>query len=122
MSASWWVVAHKPGCSMDDCKCPSSYDAPGGDLNVTYNLTPMFREAGLFPAVHSDLYAAPCSEVAGVADAALRRLEADPERFRALNPPNGWGNYEGAVEFVRHLRDLCSSWSHIPSARLEGSL
>ena len=25
-------------------------------------------------------------------------LEADPERFRAMNPPNGWGDYDGMIE------------------------
>ena len=116
MSADWWVVAHKPGCDSDCC-CPAS-----NDVNVTYNLTPMLREAGLFPAGHRDLMHAPCSEVAGAADSALRRLLDDPDRFKAMNPPNGWGTYEGAVDFVRSLRDLCSSWSHLPGARLEGSL
>jgi hypothetical protein len=117
VSADWWVVAHRPGCE-GDCSCPSD----DRDLNITYNLTPMLREAGLFPNAHRDLWHAPCAEVAGVADAALRRLESDPARFRELNPPNGWGSYEGAVDWVRRLRDLCQSWSHIPGARLEGSL
>lgn len=118
MSADWSVAAHKDGCQRgDDCNCPYA-----GDLNVTYNLTPMFREAGLFPSTHQDLQGAPCAEVAGVADAAIRRMEADPERFKALNPPNGWGDYDGALRFLRNLRDLCASWSHIPNARLEGRL
>jgi hypothetical protein len=82
----------------------------------------MLKEAGLFAHGHRDLMHAPCSEVAGVAASALRRLEADPEHYRQWNPENGWGNYEGALDFVRRLRDLCAAWSHVPGARLEGSL
>ncbi len=117
MSADWWVVAHRPDCKRDDCGCPASEW-----LNVTYNLTPMLREAGLFPNAHKDLQGAPCAEVAGVAESALRRLQENPEHFRAMNPPNGLGTYEVAVEFVSQLRDVCSRWSHIPSAELEGWL
>lgn len=27
-----------------------------------------------------------------------------------LNPPNGWGRYETAVEFVTGFRDGCAKW------------
>ena len=118
MSADWWVKAHKPGCDESaDCRCPGD-----GDLNVTYNLSEMLRQPGLFKNGHRDLMHAPCSEAAGVADSALRRLQSDPEHFRQWNPENGWGDYEGAVRFVTSLRDLCASWSHVPGARLEGWL
>jgi hypothetical protein len=120
VSADYWVIAHKPSCDKDDCTCPSS----DSDLNVTRNLTPMLREAGLFrvEGFQGDLLGAPCSELAGIADGTLRTLEADPDRFKALNPANGWGDYEGAVDFVRRLRDLCQSWSHIPGAVIEGNI
>ena len=37
----------------------------------------------------------------------LKRLLAEPERFRALNPSNGWGTYEGLVGFVSRYLDAC---------------
>jgi hypothetical protein len=127
VSADWWVKIHRPTCAVDagdltkfastGCACPID-----GSLNVTYNLTPMLREAGMFPGSHRDLIGAPCSETAGVAESARARLLADPDRFKALNPPNGWGDYDGAVEFVTDLRDMCARWSWAPTARLEGSL
>ena len=38
---------------------------------------------------------------------AISRMKARPDDFRALNPPNGWGTYEGAVEFLERLARAC---------------
>jgi hypothetical protein len=32
-------------------------------------------------------------------------LESDPEKFRAMNPPNKWGDYDSFVEVLREMRD-----------------
>ena len=32
-------------------------------------------------------------------------LEADPERFRVMNPENGWGDYDSLVKVLREMRD-----------------
>lgn len=40
----------------------------------------------------------------------IRGLEADPERFRAMNPPNGWGDYEGLLKILTEMRDRVPEW------------
>jgi hypothetical protein len=35
----------------------------------------------------------------------IKGLEADPPRFRAMNPPNGWGSYDSLLEVLREMRD-----------------
>jgi hypothetical protein len=37
----------------------------------------------------------------------LALLRSDPERFRTLNPPNGWGDYEGFVVWVERYLEAC---------------
>src|SRR5688572_13860735 len=37
-------------------------------------------------------------------------LEADPERFRAMNPPNGWGDYDSFVATLKEMRDRVPEW------------
>ena len=32
-------------------------------------------------------------------------LEADPARFRAMNPPNGWGSYDDLLEVLCKMRE-----------------
>ena len=34
-------------------------------------------------------------------------LLSDPEKFRAFNPENGWGSYEGLCNFVYNYRNAC---------------
>lgn len=35
----------------------------------------------------------------------VRELEATPELFRAMNPENGWGDYDGVLKSLRAMRD-----------------
>jgi len=37
----------------------------------------------------------------------LECLEKYPEHFKQFNPTNGWGNYEGFIEFVKAVLDAC---------------
>lgn len=77
--------------------------------NLTHNLTDMAREAGLYgviwrPEEHGIRMARQLVEP-------LRRglevLRSDPERFRKLNPENGWGSYDGFVSFVAKYSVAC---------------
>ncbi|AHH20799.1 hypothetical protein NONO_c60230 [Nocardia nova SH22a] len=37
-------------------------------------------------------------------------LEADPPRFQAMNPPNGWGSYDTFLEVLKEMRDRIPEW------------
>jgi hypothetical protein len=39
--------------------------------------------------------------------AGLERLRADPQRFKQLNPSNGWGSYDGFVLWVQKYLQAC---------------
>lgn len=43
-------------------------------------------------------------------DRIIRGLEADPERFRALNPGNGWGDFDSFVKVLTGMRDAVPEW------------
>jgi len=40
-------------------------------------------------------------------EAGLDALRSAPGQFRTYNPPNGWGNYEGFVDWVARYLDAC---------------
>lgn len=40
---------------------------------------------------------------------AVADMEAEPSTYRAMNPDNGWGCYEGALDYLRQLRDACTT-------------
>lgn len=94
-----------------------------GDWNLTYNLSPMLRAAG-FPGWQetvgrlAEVQPVTAKRVLPVFDAVLAELRADPDRYRAMNPENGWGSYDQAVrtldDFVEAIRPhpdaLIDSW------------
>lgn len=47
---------------------------------------------------------------AALLDRIIRGLEADPERFRAMNPENGWGDYDSLVKVLTEMRDAVPEW------------
>lgn len=40
----------------------------------------------------------------------IRGLEADPARFRAMNPDNGWGDYDGLLKVLTDMRNAVPEW------------
>ena len=79
------------------------------NFNITHNLTPMARECG----VYGFLWKAPetgvkiAADLIGPLTLGLKRLRSEPERFQSLNPPNGWGDYDGFVESLESLLAAC---------------
>lgn len=72
--------------------------------NMTSNVAPMWRAAGC------DLAAFDGASATALADnlvPAIAAMESNPETFKAMNPPNGWGDYDGCLRFLRELRDAC---------------
>lgn len=47
---------------------------------------------------------------AALLDKIIKGLEADPEKFEAMNPPNGWGSYDSFLEILRDMRDSVPEW------------
>lgn len=85
--------------------------------NITHNLNTMADEAGIYehlwePEEHGVCYA---EELIEPLKGGLELLESDPERFKAFNPPNGYGSYEYLVEFVRGYLKACMMF---PEARI----
>jgi hypothetical protein len=41
--------------------------------------------------------------------AGIELMESDPERFKAFNPPNGWGSYQRFVPWLRSYLRACEA-------------
>lgn len=85
--------------------------------NYTHNTNIMIREAGLveWPYEVDDWVA---EKLAHQLDFALNNLEADPKKYRAMNPSNGWGDYDSLLLVLREVREQCCKY---PSARVRMS-
>lgn len=57
------------------------------------------------PAWWKRLHGASGEDGEAYLSAIISGLEADPERFRAMNPPNGWGDHDGLLGVLREMRD-----------------
>ena len=101
--------------------CDNEHERPLSEwfysANITHNLGAMAQAAGIYTYLWRP-------EEAGVERAGqliaplsvgLASLLEDPARVRVHNPPNGWGNYEILVEFVRAYLAACRQY---PTARV----
>lgn len=43
-------------------------------------------------------------------DRIIRQLEADPAKYKAMNPENGWGSYLTLLPVLREMRDRVPEW------------
>lgn len=86
--------------------------------NVTHNLGPMAKEAGLYHVLWrpEELGITKARELIPHLQAGLHLLRSDPDRFSAFNPSNGWGSYSALVDFVSNY--LCACEQH-PDAEVE---
>lgn len=55
------------------------------------------------------LHGAPASEAAGVLTEAFERMAANPDDYTPMNPDNGWGDYSGALDFLRWCAEMAQS-------------
>jgi hypothetical protein len=96
--SAWITVNHGDGYT-------STFEVVDGH---TYNLTPMWRRAGVVHESTRELDRARTEDLFPRLDRALQDAHDHPDEYRALNPPSGWGDYEGFVEILTRFRDLCA--------------
>ena len=88
------------------------------DANVTHNLNKMATAANVYDC----LWRAPennfkdAQQLIIPLEKAIIAMEEKPEKFKALNPKNGWGNYNGFLEWLMELLDACREY---PDAKIE---
>jgi hypothetical protein len=77
--------------------------------NITHNLNRMATEAGIYEHLWrpDEICVTKAAQLIEPLKAGLALLLAEPERFRDFNPANGWGSYEGLVEFVQEYLSAC---------------
>ena len=88
MSADVWIV-------LKQCEC-CGRSGDGAELNITYNLSKMLAEAGFMG--WREIVGKPAREVGAHIIGVLDGMTVDPERWRAMNPPNGWGDYDQSLQ------------------------
>lgn len=77
--------------------------------NITHNLNKMAQEAGIYYYCWrpDELGITKAKNLIEPLTKGLELLRADPDRFKKLNPENGWGDYEVFVEWVEKYLQAC---------------
>jgi hypothetical protein len=80
--------------------------------NITHNLWRMARVAEIYSHVWEPqkIGITKARQLIEPLKAGLARLNADPDKFKKLNPKNCCGSYEGLVEFVRSYIEACERY------------
>jgi len=75
--------------------------------NYTSNIRPMFNLAFNVDYWVDVIDGKLAHEVFTKIDDAVVSMESHPNTYQDINPENGWGDYPGALEFLKKLRDMC---------------
>lgn len=77
--------------------------------NITHNLNKMADEAGIYKHLWrpEEIEVTKAEQLIEPLAAGLALLQSHPDRFKAFNPSNGWGSYEGLVYFVQEYLEAC---------------
>lgn len=88
--------------------------------NITHNLGEMALGAGIYKAVWRPEECGPetAGQVAEVLRTGLRKMKDDPEHFREMDSPNGWGTYDYFIPWLERYLEACEEH---PTARVVAS-
>ena len=77
--------------------------------NITHNLTKMADDANLYKALWrpDEIGIQFAAQLIQPLEDGLSLLVSNPSRFEEYNPKNGWGSYEGLVDFVTRYLEAC---------------
>ena len=80
--------------------------------NITHNLGKMAGAAGIYYVLWrpDEVNIEYAHQLVGFLESGLAALKANPDKFQALNPANGWGTYAVLVEFVENYLAACKQY------------
>jgi len=98
MSWDFWMEADVGGKEPVDI---------GFDANYTYNVSPMFYDAFNLEEGIRGLDKMLGDEAMPYLENAIIKMKENPKKYKAMNPSNGWGDYDTALELLEKLLGWC---------------
>jgi hypothetical protein len=86
--------------------------------NITHNLNKMAIAAGIYEYLWrpEEINITTAKELIDPLREGLHDLKMNPDKYKEYNPENGWGTYEGLVNFVSKYLNACYDF---PEATIE---
>ena len=90
------------------------------EANVTHNLNKMADAAGIYEILWrpEEVAIVRALDLIEKLEAGIAAMKADPAKFKAFNPKNGWGDYDG---FVRWCEEYLAACRNFPWAKVRAS-
>lgn len=85
--------------------------------NYTWNVGRMYTEA--MGCSISDFKNMPCSKAILILQVGIKDMEKNPEKYKELNPPNKWGNYEYALQYLKDILHACQIYKENPDCIIQ---
>jgi hypothetical protein len=92
-----------------ECETNEVYSA-----NITHNMNKCAEAAGIYKALWrpEELGITKAKQLIAPLRKGLHKLKMNPEKYKKYNPENGWGSYEGLVEFVEKYLNACYEYKN----------
>lgn len=84
-------------------------------INITHNVSPMWRKAEIFDELYKSNGKQP-KEIVEQLEQGLFMMQIHSEDYKSLNPKNGWGDYKNAVQFLSEVIESCKLY---PEAKIK---
>ncbi|MDD4476338.1 MAG: hypothetical protein PHV95_11265 [Eubacteriales bacterium] len=96
-------------------------EATLSNLNVTHNLNNMAKAVGLYEVLWrpEEIGITMAAQMIPFLEKGIEELTANPKKYKAFNPPNGWGDYDVFVDFCKSVLHNCREY---PDAIIEASV
>jgi hypothetical protein len=82
------------------------YEVKLFEANYTSNVSPMWQKANVYNALYES-NGKMAGDILDNLKAWVKFMEENPVEFLPLNPSNGWGDYYGALKFLKDLAEVC---------------
>lgn len=76
--------------------------------NATHNLRLMWAEAKCYTALYES-HGKQAKEITSDLIYGLANMLKDPVKYKQLKPSNGWGDYDGAIDFLVQVIKDCAA-------------
>lgn len=107
MSYDFWMEGEG---APDEISYPTEDGRYVGCGNYTSNVSPMWHkalESAGWPGGLAQFDGKSGCHAGPPLEWAVEHMKADPDAYRAMNPENGWGNYEGAMHYLATIAEFC---------------
>lgn len=96
-------------------------EAKLSSLNITHNLNNMAKAVGLYEVLWrpEEIGITTASQMIVPLEKGVNELVANPDKYKAFNPVNGFGSYEDFVDFCKSVLRNCCEY---PDAVIEASV